>query len=209
MGGDLNKLSDKRLKNLMGTTRDKHEFFADGAGLSVRVSPVGGVSWTFTYRNSGVLQRMTLGRYPDMSLKKAREKRDECRTWLSDGKDPKRQLKLKRSESLQPVTVRDAIEYWEKHYAIGRVGSIGGKMKQLKKHIYPYIGDMAVSDCETRYWLECFDRINHMPVTAGAIFQLSKQVLNFCRVRLYAISNVLDDLTISDVGKPSGKETGY
>ncbi|MGX8940521.1 tyrosine-type recombinase/integrase [Symbiopectobacterium sp. Eva_TO] len=205
MGGDLNKLSDKRLKNLMGTTRDKPEFFADGAGLSVRVSPVGGISWTFTYRNNGVLQRVTLGRYPDMSLKKAREKRDECRTWLSDGKDPKRQLKLKKQESLKPVTVKDAIEYWEKHYAMGRVSSIDGKMQQLKKHIYPYIGNMALSDCETRYWLECFDRINHMPVTAGAVFQLSKQVLKFCRVRRYAISNALDDLTIGDVGKTSGK----
>lgn len=151
MGGDLNKLSDKRLKNLTGTTRDKPEFFADGAGLSVRVSPVGGVSWTFTYRNSGVLQRITLGRYPDMSLKKAREKRDECRTWLSDGKDPKRQLKLKKRESLKPVTVRDAMEYWIKHYATGKISSIKNKIHQLKKHIYPHIGNMALSDCETRY----------------------------------------------------------
>ncbi|MGG2141616.1 tyrosine-type recombinase/integrase [Symbiopectobacterium sp. RP] len=205
MGGDLNKLSDKRLKNLMGTTRDKPEFFADGAGLSVRVSPVGGISWTFTYRNNGVLQRMTLGRYPDMSLKRAREKRDECRTWLSDGKDPKRQLKLKKQESLKPVTVRDTIEYWVKHYGIERRAKIINDTERCKKHIYPYIGDMALSDCETRHWLQCFDRMKDIPVTAGMLFQQCKQALKFCRVRRYAVSDVLDDLTISDIGKKGGK----
>lgn len=111
MGGELNKLSDKKLKNLLGVPREKYEFFADGAGLSVRVSTVGGISWTFTYRNSGTIQRVTLGRYPDMSLKRARERRDECRAWLAEGKDPRRQLKLSKKESLKPVTVREAIEY--------------------------------------------------------------------------------------------------
>ncbi len=116
MSGELNKLSDKKLKNLLGVPREKYEFFADGAGLSVRVSTVGGISWTFTYRNCGTIQRVTLVRYPDMSLKRAREKRDECRTWLSEGKDPRRQLELTKQESLKPVTVRDAIEYWIKMY---------------------------------------------------------------------------------------------
>ncbi|WP_406704771.1 tyrosine-type recombinase/integrase [Sodalis sp.] len=202
MGGELNKLSDKKLKNLLGVPREKYEFFADGAGLSVRVSTVGGISWTFTYRNSGTIQRVTLGRYPDMSLKRAREKRDECRIWLSEGKDPGRQLKLIKQESLKPVTVRKAIEYWIKHYAIDNRTDIGDRVLQLKKHIYPYIGDMALSDCETRYWLQCFDRMKKtVPVSAGKLLQLCKQALKFCRVRRYAVSNALDDLVVSDVGQ--------
>ncbi|CAK8736856.1 Prophage integrase IntA [Sodalis praecaptivus] len=201
MGGELNKLSDKKLKTLLGVPREKYEFFADGAGLSVRVSTVGGISWTFTYRNSGTIQRVTLGRYPDMSLKRAREKRDECRTWLSEGKDPRRQLKLTKQESLKPVTVREAIEYWINHYAIDNRSDIGDRTLQFKKHIYPYIGDMALSDCETRYWLQCFDRMRKtVPVSAGTLFQLCKQALKFCRVRRFAVSNALDDLVISDVG---------
>ncbi|BAE75640.1 putative phage integrase [Sodalis glossinidius str. 'morsitans'] len=206
MGGELNKLSDKKLRNLLGVPRDKYEFFADGAGLSVRVSTVGGISWTFTYRNSGTIQRVTLGRYPDMSLKRAREKRDECRTWLSEGKDPRRQLKLIKQESLKPVTVREAIEYWIKHYAMDNRTDIGDRVLQLKKHIYPYIGEMALSDCETRYWLQCFDRMKKtVPVSAGKLLQLCKQALKFCRVRRYAVSNALDDLVVSDVGQKESK----
>ncbi|WP_406704186.1 tyrosine-type recombinase/integrase [Sodalis sp.] len=201
MSGELNKLSDKKLKNLLGVPREKYEFFADGAGLSVRVSTVGGISWTFTYRNSGTIQRVTLGRYPDMSLKLAREKRDECRTWLAEGKDPRRQLKLLKHESLKPVTVKDAIEYWLKHYAIDNRNDCNNISLQLNKHIYPHIGDMALSDCETRYWLQCFDRMKKtVPVSSGKLLQVCKQALKFCRVRRYFVSNALDDLVVSDVG---------
>lgn len=60
--------------------------------------------------------------------------------------------------------------------------------------------------CETRHWLECFDRMKkNTPVAAGYVFQMCKQALKFCRVRRYAISNALDDLTIPDVGSKQEK----
>ncbi|WP_340621477.1 Arm DNA-binding domain-containing protein [Xenorhabdus siamensis] len=50
--------------------------FADGEGLSVKAPKGGQLSWIFAYRHSGRvsrLERLTLGRYPDISLKVARE----------------------------------------------------------------------------------------------------------------------------------------
>ncbi|WP_332108810.1 Arm DNA-binding domain-containing protein [Kosakonia radicincitans] len=49
-------------------------------------SASGAVSFVFFFRHSGRRSApvwMTLGKYPDMTLKQAREKRDECRAWLS------------------------------------------------------------------------------------------------------------------------------
>lgn len=94
-----------------------------------------------------------------MTLKQAREMRDQCRSWLAEGKDPKLQLKLIKSESLKPITVRDAIHYWITEYAEDNRANVKWHKAQLEKHIYPFIGDMALSDCETRYWLQCFDRM--------------------------------------------------
>lgn len=37
---------------------------------------------------------LTLGRYPDMSLATARRMRDQCREWLAENLDPRRQIKL-------------------------------------------------------------------------------------------------------------------
>lgn len=207
MAGELNKLSDKRLKNLQGTQRQKIEFFADGAGLSAKLSKIGGISWVFTYRLGGAkLHRVTLGSYPDMSLKKARDTRYKCRSWLAEGKDPKMQFNLTMEESLKPVTVKQALMYWIDEYAMDNRANVERHKAQLERHIYPYIGSMALADCETRYWLKCFDRIKHeSPVAAGYIFQMCKQALKFCRVRRYAVSNWLDDLVIPDVGKKQRK----
>ncbi|HGJ5857264.1 tyrosine-type recombinase/integrase [Arsenophonus nasoniae] len=210
MANELNKLSDKKLKVLHGKPIPKIEFIADGAGLSAKISKIGGISWVFTYRIGKTLNRITLGRYPDLSLKVARELRDKCRHWLASGKDPKFQLNLSIQETLKPVTVRDALEYWIDNYARNNRVSVHNLIAQLKKHIYPYIGEMALSDCETRYWLQCFDIANReSPVATGTVFKTCKQALKFCRVRRFAISNALDDLAVTDVGKKESKRDRF
>lgn len=65
---------------------------ADGEGLGVRLSTKGHVSWVFSYRLGGresSVIRLTLGNYPDISLKDARMWRERCRQWLANGLDPK------------------------------------------------------------------------------------------------------------------------
>lgn len=209
MAGSTNKLSDKKLRSLLGSKRSKEELMADGDGLSIRLLRSGAISWMFAYRLGGrgsKLERLTLGSYPDMSLKVAREKREECRAWLAEGKNPKFQLDARTEEILKPVTVRDAMSYWIREYATHHRVNVHRHEAQLDKHIYPYIGDLPLSLCETRHWLECFDKAKReTPVAAGYVFQMCKQALKFCRVRRYAVSNALDDLTIQDVGKKQDK----
>ncbi|EDY3897326.1 site-specific integrase [Salmonella enterica] len=209
MASGINKLTDRKLRSLLGVASGKEVKLADGGGLMVRITKSGAISWFFRYRTGGrncEPHRLTLGKYPDISLKQARELRDQCRSWLADGRDPKFQLKLTKSETLKPVTVREALEYWISGYAEDNRANVERHKAELRKHIYPYIGDMALADCETRYWLQCFDRMKKKaPVAAGYVFQMCKQALKFCRVRRYAISNALDDLTISDVGKKQAR----
>ena len=52
------------------------------------VTTAGGRLWHFKYRVGGVEKLLTLGAYPDVSLKRAREKRDDARRALADGIDP-------------------------------------------------------------------------------------------------------------------------
>jgi integrase len=210
MAGSLNKLTDKKLRAIYGVPCPKPFKLADGAGLMIRVTSKGAISWAFKYRLGGRESEaivLTIGRYPDMSLKEAREVRERCRSWLSSGKDPRMQFTLTMEESLKPVTVQEAIEYWIREYAEENRANVERHKAELRKHIYPYIGKMALSDCETRYWLECFDRMKKKaPVAAGYVFQMCKQALKFCRVRRYAVSTALEDLTIPDVGKKQAKK---
>ena len=65
-------------------------------GLNLRVSPNGSKAWRFFYRDAaGTLRRMTLGHWPAMTLKDAREAGFENRRALeSDGVEP---LEAKRA----------------------------------------------------------------------------------------------------------------
>ncbi|REF27206.1 uncharacterized protein DUF4102 [Xenorhabdus cabanillasii] len=119
----VNKLNDKKLKSLHGKSADKQQIIADGNGLSVRVSKAGAISFVFFYRLYGRESApiwLTLGKYPDLSLKAAREQRDKCRAWLAEGRDPRIQIKIIKEDTLKPVTVKDAIEYWIDNYAINK-----------------------------------------------------------------------------------------
>ena len=52
----------------------------DGGGLYLEVSPAGGKWWRWKYRFGGKEKRISLGFYPDISLKLASERRDAV--WL-------------------------------------------------------------------------------------------------------------------------------
>lgn len=61
---------------------------ADRDSLSVRVSKFGAITFQYRFRYHDIPSRIALGRYPDLSLKQAREKIPELRQMLNDGIKP-------------------------------------------------------------------------------------------------------------------------
>ncbi|EMN7478656.1 site-specific integrase [Salmonella enterica] len=205
-----NKLSDKRIKALLGKPQDKQQVISDGRGLSIRVSKSGAVSFVMFYRLGGRETPpvwLTLGKYPDMSLKMAREKRDQCRSWLADGIDPRHRIGLVIDESQRPVTVKDALEYWIEHYARQKRKKPSVCEERFNKHIYKHLGDVPLSECTAAMWVKRFDEIKKKaPVMSGHIFLDVRQALRFCRVRRFAVSHELDDFSVTDMGNRANRK---
>jgi hypothetical protein len=64
MAGGTNKLSDTSLRKMVGRESPADNFYADGEGLTVKVSKAGLMTWFFTYRIGGretTPQRLKLG----------------------------------------------------------------------------------------------------------------------------------------------------
>ena len=59
-----------------------------GGGLHLLIKPTGGKLWRWKYRFDGAEKLMALGRYLDVSLSDARERRDSARKKLANGVDP-------------------------------------------------------------------------------------------------------------------------
>ena len=51
---------------------------ADERGLFLLLQPSGGKLWRLKYRFAGKEKKLGLGRYPDVTLKEVRERRDEA-----------------------------------------------------------------------------------------------------------------------------------
>ncbi|SDJ58430.1 Integrase [Ferrimonas sediminum] len=210
----MGKLYDKSLKAVHKKRHAQVITLTDGGGLAARVSKLGKVRWQFRYKINGKNKRIDFGDYPDLSLVSARDEADKCRTWLAEGYDPKHKRLLQRAQTLTPVTVEDALGYWLREYAEPNRVHADKHRAQFKRHIYPEIGALPLTECTTQIWLECFDKIRKgdkksdrrpAPVAAGYIMQNAKQALRYCRVRHYAVSRALDDLTVADVGQRQGK----
>jgi hypothetical protein len=96
-------LTDTAIKALK--PRAKRYSVTDEKGLVLEVFPTGGMLWHYRYRLNGKQERVTLGRYPDLSLKLARVLRGERATQVAFGKSP---AKLKRqAKAADATTVAD------------------------------------------------------------------------------------------------------
>ena len=67
---------------------------SDGGGLYLEVAPSGGKWWRLKYRIDGKEKRISLGTYPDITLKEARLKHAETRKQLANGIDPSEMKKV-------------------------------------------------------------------------------------------------------------------
>ena len=104
-------LTDTKLKALK--PRDRVYIVTDSRGLYVEVFPTGGVIWRCRYRLNGKQEKVTIGKYPSLTLKDARTKRDELIQLAARGKSPAKEKQLIKQRLSATTTVR---EFGERYY---------------------------------------------------------------------------------------------
>lgn len=82
--------TDREIKNL--TPQEKRYSVKDklNNGLFIEVKESGVKSWHYRYSLNGKQERFVIGRYPDLSLKDARQVRDESASLVAKGISPKK-----------------------------------------------------------------------------------------------------------------------
>ncbi len=79
-------LTDQEIKKIKPEAKPQKLF--DGGGLFLLVTPQGGKCWRMKYRFTGKEKLLSLGTYPEVTLKDARSRREEARKQLAQGVDP-------------------------------------------------------------------------------------------------------------------------
>lgn len=120
--------------------RDKQYKLTDERGLYLLVMPNGGRYRRLRYQFAGKSKSLALGIYPDVSLAKARERRDRARELLADGIDPSAHRKEVAAEAELEATssFRLVAEEWlmkRKREGLSEVTL--AKAKWLLEFVYP------------------------------------------------------------------------
>src|SRR6204780_895521 len=101
-------LTDKEIQALK--PRDKRYKVTDGDGLYLLVNPAGGKYWYMKYYLGGRPQEVVFGAYPAVSLRLAREKRQDARQQLARGLNPR--LEKKRMRGAGTVMFEGIAREW-------------------------------------------------------------------------------------------------
>ena len=134
---------------------------ADERGLYVEVSPSGAKLWRVKYRHLGKDARISLGRYPEVTLAEARRLRDDIRRKLRDGIDPiteRKRARLTARFSAANTFGDIAREYIDKMVAEGRATTTTEKANWLLEQLKP-ITALPVSDLKPVEMLSALKRI--------------------------------------------------
>jgi integrase len=158
----------------------------DGGGLYLEVAPSGGKWWRLKYRFNGKEKRLSLGVYPNVGLKDARESRDEARKLLASGVDPsenRRAIKSSRFEQAANTFEVIAREWFEKNSSKWADNHSNRIIRRLEKDIFPWIGGKPITEISAPQILTCLRRIEER----GAMETAHRALENCGQVFRYAI----------------------
>jgi integrase len=178
-------LTDTAIRN--AKPADKARKLFDGGGLYLEVAPSGGKWWRLKYRYGGKEKRLSLGVYPDVSLKGARERRDEARKLLANDIDPSehRQAQKAAKEDRAANSFEVVAREWHaKHLPSWTDKHAETIIRRLELNVFPWLGGKPVADITAPQLLQVIRRIEER----GAL-ETAHRVLGCCgQVFRYAVA---------------------
>lgn len=170
-----------------GKVTSKPYKIGDAGGLYLEVAPAGGKWWRLKYRFGGKEKRLSLGVYPDVGLKFARERRDEARRLLAEGIDPGEHRKTTKSMKAELAANSFEVvarEWFAKYSATWVPGHADKIIRRLERDIFPWLGARPASEITAPELLAVLRRIEER----GALDTAHRAMQNCGQIFRYAIA---------------------
>lgn len=135
----------------------------DSEGLYILLQPSGSMLWRLAYRFDDKQKVLALGRYPDVSLPKARKAAVDARALIADGHDPsieRKRAKIRAKTAAMDSTFKVVAEAWFKARKVKWVKSNSDRLRsRLNDDLLPVLGDRKIAAIEPVEVLDCIRRI--------------------------------------------------
>ena len=153
-------LTDTAVRNAKPLTKPQRLF--DSCGLYLEISPGGGKWWRFKYRFGGKEKRLSLGVYPAISLKDARDRRDALRKQIANDIDPgvrRRAEKASKAEAGANSFEVVAREWHTKQSNAWVKSTIAARLTRLEAEVFPAFGSRSIAEVGAPEILKILRRI--------------------------------------------------
>ena len=179
------RLSTAKIQNAAAQKKTVRLF--DGRGLYLEIAPTGSRWWRFKYRFAGKEKRISLGVYPDVGLKKARDRRAEMRKLVADGIDPsaaRKRQKLMALDAAANTFEAIAREWFEKHSANWEASYSVKLLARLEANVFPWLGDRPIRDIKAPELLSVMRRVE-----SRGVLETAHRLLSYCgNIYRYAVA---------------------
>jgi integrase len=190
---------------------DKPYKLSDGGGLHLMVTPSGGKLWRWKYRFEGAEKLMALGRYPEILLGEARERRDTARKRLANSIDPMAERKAEKTAVMVATeyTFEKIAEHWLEHWRGNKSARHAATTRnRLRANVYPILGSHPIAEIEPTELVELAKGIETRGASdmAKRILQIVGMVLRYAVAHGYSKRNPASEIRPSDILKPTRKK---
>jgi integrase len=184
----MGKLNDKSIQAEKPSERPRK--LADGDGLTLVIQPNGKKLWWFRYRFAGKPKTLSIGEYPAITLKDAREHALQARKLLANGADPQEEKKrakalLVESEAEPVDTVEQISREWFEKFGQQWVESHASKIsRRLERDLYPHLGKTEIKTVTPAALLSILRRVE----VRGALETAHRLLQNCGQIWRYAVA---------------------
>jgi integrase len=183
--------------------KDKEYTLGDGNGLLLRIKPIGSKTWLFNYQRPITKKRanLSLGKYPDLSLAKARTKAIAARELLADGIDPKehRDETLAAKQTELGNTLQTVFEDW---FAVKKTSIkelTAKKLKQrLDKYLLTHLGKFPIGEITAPQAIKIIQPVANQ----GKLETVGRLCRNLNEIMTFAVNTgIIEHNKLAGIGK--------
>lgn len=175
-------LTDTAIRNAKPS--EKPIKLSDGGGLYIEVAPSGGKWWRLKYRFAGKEKRLSLGVYPEVGLKEARERRETTKRLLADGIDPSVERRVRKAATVERAanSFEAVAREWHTKFSPDWSESNAKKvLARLENDVFPWLRGRPIADVKAPDLLGVARRVESRGAldTAHRVLQTCGQIFRY------------------------------
>ncbi len=137
--------------------KPKTAFDGTGSGLYLLVKPTGKTFWRLKYTLNGRPGLTSLGEYPTVSLKMARDRCHEAKQKIEDGINPAEERRMERNAYAN--TFKTMAEAWLERQTELTEGTIKRHRRRLERFVYPHLANKPIDQITAQELLGVLQRV--------------------------------------------------